>query len=164
MYFLRNFRVSSWFVFRRSLLCFLVFRCSIFKVRFASALRDSLFSISHPVLFVKAFFKVFLTFFSTFFRLLCLLAPRPVNASAWVNSKSSRIVCLMPRPPLGLSRLCAPSCGALLYYHISSLLSTPFFTFSPLFSHFFHFSFVVSSFRDFLVISIAILLTISTTF
>ena len=63
MYFLRNFTSSFWFVFRRSLLCFLVFRCSIFKVRsyFRSSRQPgyyiTYFSLCQP--FFRFFFKSF---------------------------------------------------------------------------------------------------------
>ena len=103
--------------FRRSLLCFLVFRCSIFKVPFATALCDSLFSISHSVPFVKGF----LNFFQVSFRHF-----RPPQVTLPCSpSLSSCLFCpFRHRLP----------CGALLYYHFPLLLSTPFFIFFHLFS------------------------------
>ena len=75
----RNLTSSLWSVFRLPSLCFLVFRCSIFKVRLLSFLFfDSLFSISLLLRFVKYFFYLFLSFFRTYFsaplRLLLFLA------------------------------------------------------------------------------------------
>ena len=109
------------------MLCFLVFRCSIFKVPFATALCDSLFSISYSVPFVKGFFKLFSSFFSTF-------------SSAQSHNLLLLLAHSLSPLPLG-HRL---PCGALLYYHFLPLLSTPFYTFFPffpLFSSFFTLSF-----------------------
>ena len=111
------------------MLCFLVFRCSIFKVPFATALCDSLFSISYSVPFVKGFFKLFSSFFSTF-------------SSAQSHNLLFLLAFSLSPLPLG-HRL---PCGALLYYHFLPLLSTPFLSFFPLFSSFLPFLFDVSSF------------------
>ena len=101
--------------FRRSLLCFLVFRCSIFKVPFATALCDSLFSISHSVPFVKGF----LNFFQVSFRHF-----RPPQVT-------------LPRSSSLSSCLSAPSgTGSLAeLYYITTFLSFC----QPLFSSFFTF-------------------------
>ena len=101
--------------FRRSLLCFLVFRCSIFKVPFATALCDSLFSISHSVPFVKGF----LNFFQVSFRHF-----RPPQVTLPCSSSLS-------------SCLSAPSgTGSLAeLYYITTFLSFC----QPLFSSFFTF-------------------------
>ena len=111
------------------MLCFLVFRCSIFKVPFATALCDSLFSISYSVPFVKGFFKLFSSFFSTF-------------SSAQSHSFLLLLAFSLSPLPLG-HRL---PCGALLYYHFLPLLSTPFLSFFAFFPLFLPFLFDVSSF------------------
>ena len=65
VYFFLGIQRVLWFVFSTFLaLFFLVFRCSIFKVRFPSALADSLYSISYLFPFVKSF----LLFSSKIFR------------------------------------------------------------------------------------------------
>ena len=99
------------------------------RYRFATALCDSLYSISYSVPFVKGFSKLFSSFFSTF-----SFAPSRNFLLLFAFSLSSL--------PLG-HRL---PCGALLYYHFLPLLSTPFCTFFAFFLLFYPF---FSTFRGF---------------
>lgn len=102
------------------------------RYRFATALCDSLFSISYSVPFVKGFSKLFSSFFSTF-----SFAPSRNFLLLFAFSLSS--LSLGHRLP----------CGALLYYHFLPLLSTPFCTFFPFFPLFLPFLFDVSTFFPF---------------
>ena len=72
--FTRSFKLFSQEILLSFELCFLVFRCSIFKVRSLPALADSLYSISHRSRFVKRFFKTFFEFFILSFLLQALLS------------------------------------------------------------------------------------------
>ena len=99
------------------------------RYRFATALCDSLYSISYSVPFVKGLSKLFSSFFSTF-----SFAPSRNFLLLFAFSLSS--LSLGHRLP----------CGALLYYHFLPLLSTPFCTFSPFFRFFYPF---FSTFRGF---------------
>ena len=101
------------------------------RYRFATALCDSLFSISYSVPFVKGFLKLFSSFFSTF-----SFAPSRNFLLLFAFSLSS--LSLGHRLP----------CGALLYYHFLPLLSTPFCTFFPFFLLFLPFLFDVSRFLE----------------
>ena len=101
------------------------------RYRFATALCDSLFSISYSVPFVKGFSKLFSSFFSTF-----SFAPSRNFLLLFAFSLSS--LSLGHRLP----------CGALLYYHFLPLLSTPFCTFFPFFPLFLPFLFDVSRFLE----------------
>ena len=111
------------------MLCFLVFRCSIFKVPFATALCDSLFSISHSVPFVKGF----LNFFQVSFRHF-----RPLKVT--IPCSFSRSPCLP----------CLSGTGSLaeLYYITTffSFCQPLFYLFFAFFSSFLPFLFDVSSF------------------
>ena len=102
------------------------------RYRFATALCDSLYSISYSVPFVKGFSKLFSSFFSTF-----SFAPSRNFLLLFAFSLSS--LSLGHRLP----------CGALLYYHFLPLLSTPFCTFFPFFPLFLPFLFDVSRFFPF---------------
>ena len=105
------------------MLCFLVFRCSIFKVPFATALCDSLFSISYSVPFVKGF----LNFFQVSFRHF-----RPLKVT---------ISCFFLRTPC---LPCLSGTGSLAeLYYITTFFSfcQPLFYLFPLFSSFFTLSF-----------------------
>ena len=101
------------------------------RYRFATALCDSLYSISYSVPFVKGFLKLFSSFFSTF-------------SSAQSHNRLLLLALSLSPLPLG-HRL---PCGALLYYHFLPLLSTPFFTFFRFFCLFPLFLFDVSRFLE----------------
>ena len=111
------------------MLCFLVFRCSIFKVPFTTALCDSLFSISYSVPFVKGF----LNFFQVSFRHF-----RPLKVT--ISCSFSHTPCLP----------CLSGTGSLAeLYYITTFFpfcQPLFYLFFPFFPLFLPFLFDVSSF------------------
>ena len=116
-----------------SSLCFLVFRCSIFKVRSLPALADSFAIISHSFPLVKTFFEISQKNFNSVFRVICRFFGSPIII-AQLFAFVKRFFQLFSS--FFLTAKLFPFRRGSLVYHLKNSLSSTFFAFCRIMAYF----------------------------